>query len=367
MDEISKMIELSICIPVYNGGTDLISCVSQILSYKGNNIEVVVSDNASEDGSIECLKKLEDDRLAIYVNEENIGPGPNWYRALMRGRGRYVMLLQDNDELVVENLPWYLDWLSRINYDIIKNVYANREHFSGEVTCSQMMYYGKVFSHGSYVAYRREAIQSIKPMKCSIDNAHPGYPYFIWDMQILEQYSVNAKKCFINGEIKIVNLKKKNLYSRTRKYSKYPPYTYDAAVKQFDLCAHILRELYKDDKDYSKMYCNLFRGDLMYATFFSYENLNSLESRIRYKIDVNPEDIDFVALNGTFLKHAIQELEINFGISKLIVNIKLHILTAKNRILFKLDHGYERSFKNSKYFFGCIENKILGWIINIIV
>lgn len=363
----SEIIELSICIPVYNGGEQLLSCVKNILSYKGRNIEVVVSDNASEDGSIEQLKKWKDDRLSIYVNEENLGPFPNWYRALMRGKGRYVMLLQDNDELAVENLHEFLEWLMRVDYDIIKNAYANREHFSGEVTGPQMLYYGKVFSHGSYVMYKREAIQSIHPMKCTLENGSVSYPWFVWDMQILKKYSVNTKKSFINGKIRVINLGKKDTPSRTREFTNKAPYAYDTTISYFNIYANILRGLYKNDKDYAKMYSGLFRGDLMYATFRFYENMHSLESRKRYQIEINADDIDYLALNILFLKHALKKLEIDFGIRKLVVNIKLHVLTAKNRILFKLEHGYKKSLKNPKYFFGCIENKILGWIVNIIV
>lgn len=363
-----EMIELSICIPVYNGGENLFSVVNHILSYKGNGIEVVVSDNASEDGSIERLREIVDSRLSIYVNEENMGPFVNWYRALTRGNGRYVMLLQDNDNLVIENLPQYLDWLSGIDYDIIKNAYANREHFSGEVRCSQMLYYGKLFSHGSFVTYKRDAIQSIQPLKSSLNSyGEGGYPWFVWDMQILRKYSVNAHKCYINGEIRIVNLGKKNSPSRTRKYTKIMPYTYDAIAVQFDSNADILRTLYENDVDYSKMYCGLFRGDLMKTTFTCYENLHSEECRKRYQIDIDAESIDYIALNDTFLKHALETCKLDSKIRKLILNAKLHVITAKNRILFKLEHGYERSFKNPKFFFGCIENKILEWIVNIIV
>lgn len=362
-------IELSICIPTYKGGKMLKACVEEILGYEGSEIEVVVSDNASNDGSIEALQEIKDDRLKIYVNESNCGPYRNWYRALQRGNGRYLMILQDNDHLIVENLPTYLSFIRGINYDVIKNAYSNREGITGPVTCAKWLFYSVVLSHVSYVAYRREVFRNLKPLEESFMVEWCAYPCYIWDMQILNQYSVMRKVCYINGNIEIVRLSKfsKKMPSRTRSGllgKKIPTsYTFDNAVYYFDKHIKLLKTMYPEEKMFNIVYCNLYRGFLFKATIDFYEHMINPQSKERYGVYVeNEEDIDYMRLNNIFLSYALKREELQH--KTLGLYIRLYLITYQNKLLFKLNHVYKRNFTNPKYFCGCVVNKFLKKIIN---
>lgn len=368
--KINTALELSICIPTYCGGQEVVSCIKNVLSYKGQNIEVVVYDNASEDDTVKRIKEIDDNRLKIYVNEKNVGPFHNWYNVLKKGNGRYVMLLQDNDELVVKNLPLFLQFLKTSEYDIIKNAYFNREHISGEVTVAKMQYYGKILSHASFLVYKREAFQDFIPLEKSFDYTFCAYPYFIWDTQILKKYPVNAKKCYINGKIEIVRIKEKKSKSRTRAFldSSVPPsYTFDNAVYMFNKNIDFLKSLYMDDKDFSVMSCNLYRGDLMLGTLWFYEHMVDDELRKRYQVRAaNANEIDYLELNHVFLEYAKKRIEIQSHLKKIQSDWKLAVITKRNTLLFKLEHVYKRDFRNRNYFLGCIKNRFLTYLVNII-
>lgn len=361
-------LELSICIPCYNGGDKVVACVEHILSYKGIDIEVIVNDNASQDNSIARLKEIEDKRLRIFVNDKNIGPFRNWHAALSKGNGRYVMLLQDNDMLVVENLHDYLCFLRKVDYDIIKNAYNNREHISKSITAAQSQYFGKIFSHASYQAYKGDVIRKLKPLECSFDYNFCTYPYFIWDMQILQKHSVSRKRVYVNGNIEIVKLLEKDASSRTRPYvSNVPPsYTFENAVYMFDRYTEVLKKLYAEEKDFLKMYLYLYMGDLFVGTIWFYEHMNDPRAKMRYHMEIN-EDIDYLGLNYIFLKHAKDKLNMVDNLKRKVVYFKLNVITFKNRLLFKVEHVYERKFTNIQYFFGCLMNGILRVILNVIV
>lgn len=326
-------------------------------------------DNASEDDSVAKLREISDERLKVYINKEDIGPFRNWYKALSKGMGRYVMLLNDGDDIVVENLPLYLKFLRNSEYDIIKNAYKNREHISGTVSVAHMQYYGKIFSHTSYLTYKRETFSKLKPMECSFDTTFCAYPYFIWETQILKAYPIYEKKSYINGKIEIVKLLEKRVPSRTRVYmDKQVPssYTFDNAVYMFDKQAGLLRKLYPDDKLFCKMYCNLYRGDLMLGTFRFYEHMNNPKMKQRYMPEMEEKDINYLELNNVFLTHASQMIQFESNYTKRLLEIKLYIITCRNRILFKLNHVYKRKFWNPPYFIGCIINRGLTYVVNII-
>lgn len=351
--------ELSICIPTYNGGMKLVECVKEILAYKGKEVEVVISDNASEDGCIDRLREIEDDRLKIYVNENNVGPFRNWYLALSRGSGRYVMLLQDNDHLVTENLPVYLELLRRTNCDVMRNAYANHDRVSGLISGAKWLYYSEIYSHGSYIVYRRDAFKSITPWAKSLDCSFTSYPWLIWDLEILYQYPLYTKHAYLNGKIEIVrpeSEEKKGRYSRTRSNLEGmnipPSYTYDNAVYYWDKNEPLLRELYCKDRDYLSVYLSLYRGFLYRATCGFYDHMTDEISRVRYLVFVEDKDIDYLKLNDTFLHHALETVHIQK--TPITFVLKLRMITWVNRLWFKLNYVYDRRFSNPKYSFGCL-------------
>ena len=359
--------QLSICIPSYNGGKVLLSCVNNILTYSGNEIEIVVNDNASSSEeakrAIEYLKLIQDARLRIYVNEKNEGPFKNWYLALKRGTGHYLMLLQDNNELVVENLPQYLEFLKDCNYSIIKNAYHNREGIQGEIRTSQMQYYSKIFSHASMCVYKKTEFHSFVPDERSFSYEMCCYPYFVWDTQILSRYSIRDKRSTVNNSIEIYRATKHFMLSRTRNYvineSIPPSYTYANAEYMFDKHKEFIRELYRKDRDYFLLVSNLYRGDLFWGTIGYYENVNNPETRERYHIP--KAKIDGVKLSFQFYKHIMCD-EFN---KKWNRKLLLLVITCQNALNFKLNFVYERTLRNLKYLCGCILNKVLLKLIRL--
>lgn len=102
---------LSICIPTYNRGERLSHTVRELLKYAGDDIEVIILDDASTDGSITYLEEIQDDRLQIRRNRNNLGQGKNQAKALFSGHGKYTMALMDRDYIIAGQLPALLEQL----------------------------------------------------------------------------------------------------------------------------------------------------------------------------------------------------------------------------------------------------------------
>ena len=93
---------VSVLIPVYNREHCIEECIQSALSQDYENIEVVVVDNCSDDNTFElCLKLAVDDvRLRVYKNIENIGPVRNWIRCVELANGEYSKILFSDDVLL---------------------------------------------------------------------------------------------------------------------------------------------------------------------------------------------------------------------------------------------------------------------------
>jgi glycosyltransferase involved in cell wall biosynthesis len=62
-----------------------------------SHIEVLVSDNASTDGTLSALRSIDDRRLRIVRNSENIGHVKNFAKCLAEAAGEYIVLASDDN------------------------------------------------------------------------------------------------------------------------------------------------------------------------------------------------------------------------------------------------------------------------------
>src|SRR5580658_7772536 len=93
--------QVSVTIVTYNSGRFIKRCLESVLEQKYSNLEVVVIDNASTDGTVDILEQFAD-RCRIYYNDENIGFAAAQNQAIMLSRGDWVLTLNP-DVLLMPN------------------------------------------------------------------------------------------------------------------------------------------------------------------------------------------------------------------------------------------------------------------------
>ncbi|MBC2621605.1 glycosyltransferase [Citrobacter cronae] len=91
----------SILIPCYNREGYLLPAVCSALSQRDKNIEVVVVDDGSTDGSLDSLKHIDDPRLRIVRKPHTNAPDTR-NRCISEARGEYLVWL-DSDDLLHPN------------------------------------------------------------------------------------------------------------------------------------------------------------------------------------------------------------------------------------------------------------------------
>lgn len=103
---------LSICIPTYNRSANLRRTLDSIVLSEGfgEEVEIVISDNASTDNTPEVTKEYTEkySNIRYFRNEENMRDF-NFPLALDRGTGVYVKLNNDNRIFVEGALKYMLD------------------------------------------------------------------------------------------------------------------------------------------------------------------------------------------------------------------------------------------------------------------
>ncbi len=100
-------LSLTVAIPTYNAGNDLLRCVEscRCLEVLQTDLEVLVIDNCSTDGSVERLREEHGDLapLRIVRNEANCGRVSNWNRCLDLARHDVLLVLFASDLISPDN------------------------------------------------------------------------------------------------------------------------------------------------------------------------------------------------------------------------------------------------------------------------
>ena len=112
--------KISILIPVYNGEATIGRAVRSVLEQGYPDLEIVVVNDGSSDGTAAVLKALAKAHPCVLpVHQQNGGVSRARNTALDRASGEYIMFLDDDDELAPEILKKTLDVALNHKADIV--------------------------------------------------------------------------------------------------------------------------------------------------------------------------------------------------------------------------------------------------------
>ena len=104
---------VSICVPTRNRGASLRESILNICQQDYAPIEILISDNASEDDTERVCRDLmrEDSRIRYVRHPQNIGLHGNHNFCMDEGRGEFLCICHDHDEHRPEQLREYVTFL----------------------------------------------------------------------------------------------------------------------------------------------------------------------------------------------------------------------------------------------------------------
>ncbi len=117
---------LTIAIPTWNRAAylekNLIQLSSELKNIKEGLVEILVSDNFSTDGTESSVQKIKNKHslpLKYIKNEKNLGWGLNFFQCFNFSKGKYVLILGDDDLLYDDALGYLVEKLLNTNYGVV--------------------------------------------------------------------------------------------------------------------------------------------------------------------------------------------------------------------------------------------------------
>ncbi len=129
---------VSVIVPVYNGGSYLQECIDSILHQTFSDLELVLVDDGSTDGSgLVCDEAAEKDRRVRVIHKENEGLLATWIRGVRESRAAFVAFIDCDDWLSCDHLEKMTAQLEEIDSGISCADGQNAGRESGECTCAK--------------------------------------------------------------------------------------------------------------------------------------------------------------------------------------------------------------------------------------
>lgn len=245
--------KFSFIVPVFNGEATLRRCLSSILNQQYSNIEIIIIDDGSTDGSVELIKnyKKNDSRVKLIQNKENKGPLTSRIQGMKNASGEYILFV-DSDDYISETMCDVLfKIIDHAKMDVIEFRYMIEP--SGRIIDNPISFHDMV----PYVLER----------KC---------PHTMWNKcyskELVERFLKNAESyyCLMAEDVyfTLLFLKLANSYKKVKDVL-YHYVTVDGITSSKKLCL----------VDVKKMAESLKNRDVALHSFFRKQN-NVYESKI---------------------------------------------------------------------------------------
>lgn len=333
--------KISVIVPVYNTEPYLEASLRSLMQQTYRNLEIICVNDGSTDGSLNILKKLqqEDDRI-IVIDKPNTGVGDTRNYGLQRATAEWITFM-DSD-----------DYLNPDAYEIIsKEAFPHNPdliHFGIKVIHSDTV--GNKAKDDAYYTFKYSGLVSDEKKfrtipDCSLCNK-------LFRKSIIEKYDIHFEKilyedlqfvsqyrCVINNVFFI----KDKLYNYVRHPGSIMANTFNETPHSIDhiyAFGYIAEFLHKNNllDKYSKIACNLFQTcyicAIRHATEDMLPEIVLYAQDIRAKYPLFSDRLRMYKKNGTILfKDRLYEhkkgivtilLESIFSIRKEYINYRLH-------------------------------------------
>jgi glycosyltransferase involved in cell wall biosynthesis len=88
---------LTVALPTCNGAAHLAEALHGILSQEGVAFELIVSDDRSDDETLDVVRSVAGDRARVAVNSERLGLAGNWNRCVALSRTPLIVIFHQDD------------------------------------------------------------------------------------------------------------------------------------------------------------------------------------------------------------------------------------------------------------------------------
>jgi len=219
---------ISVCMATYNGEKFITQQLDSILEQLTEHDEVIIVDDCSTDSTIETVRRLDDNRITIHINDQNRGEVFSFSKSILLAKNDFLFLADQDDiwvpgrvsvmrqslidskaSVVTTNFHWVdidetqLD----IQYDgVVSN--DSKKHLKNIID----IFLGKTNYFGCAMAFRRDFLIFISPIPSFVES------HDLWIALASNVFGSNAHidDCTL--------LKRKHTYNATSTISYRPIY-----------------------------------------------------------------------------------------------------------------------------------------------
>lgn len=151
---------ISIITVVYNGAKTLEQTIQSVLNQTYKNIEYIIIDGGSTDGTLDIIKKHEN-QISLWISEPDKGLYDAMNKGIKRAKGELIGMINSDDwfepnavELIVEayNQNPEKKIFHGDRFDILENGTKRIKKFHPSVF--RFLYYGMMYNHPSMFVHR---------------------------------------------------------------------------------------------------------------------------------------------------------------------------------------------------------------------
>ncbi len=131
------MSQVSIGLPVFNGENYLALAIESLLAQSYEDFELIISDNASEDGTASICRDFaaRDKRIRYYRNKVNLGAAPNFNQCVNLATGSYFKWAAHDDVCLPDYLRVCVRVLDRCHDVVLCHTLTRLIDARGRIKC----------------------------------------------------------------------------------------------------------------------------------------------------------------------------------------------------------------------------------------
>ena len=334
------MNKVSIIIPVYNMEEYIESGVGCVTAQTYNNLEIVIIDDGSSDGTyLKCLAEADKDKRITVFSKNNEGPASARNYALKKITGEYVYFFDMDDYLEANAIETLVDIIEREKVDLAVcsfSMYDGKKVFKTIQKCDglkrsgdearrdyreQLYFYGEKGIQGAawYKLFKTDIIKNhgieFPDLRKSEDDV------------FVARYMTYANGFYITGDV----LCRYTVNSYKRFWDKYRFDIFDTARTSTMYMADIVGGWNKENADaLDRIYEDYFHKTFGSFCFLFNPHLKmSKKQRLDRIREITDIFVDDIPENFT-LSHKVFGLMLKKEYKKIYMRIHLHVIKHKN-------------------------------------
>jgi glycosyltransferase involved in cell wall biosynthesis len=102
---------VSVLMTAYNRELYIADAIQSVMNSTFQDFELIIVDDCSTDRTVEIARSYEvlDNRIKLYINEQNLGDYPNRNKAASFARGQFLISVDSDDKLYENSLKYIVD------------------------------------------------------------------------------------------------------------------------------------------------------------------------------------------------------------------------------------------------------------------